>query len=211
MEYTQVRICTRGWLSFNLTGNSSTNEFLFNSSVPNNTIAPWWDNLDASASLSFVSYNTTGSTPNRVFTVEWHRAKTYVGASARVTFQVKLFESSNVIEFHYGTPNGGSHSSFEGASIGIEDATGGTNHFIEATTGSTTTGVTNLVSPGNWPAVNYRFTPPVATENFNNLKISKSGNQVSFNCNANVAGSLTVNTGATLKITFPRTIAVNGY
>ena len=159
-----------------------------------------------------MSYKTTGSTPNRILTVEWHRVLSYStsGVTSRVTFQVKLFETSNVIEFHYGSVNNGTHGA-EGASIGIEDATGGTNHFIEATTGSTTTGVTNLVSNLNWPTVNYRFTPPVATENFYNLKISKSSNQVSFNCNVNVVGTVTVNPGATVKISNPRTISVNGY
>lgn len=210
-DFTQVRICTKGWISFNLTSNSSVNENLFSLAEPNNTLAPWWDNLDANNSLSFVSYNTTGSTPNRVFTVEWHKVKTFVGATARITFQVKIFESSNIIEFHYGSLNGGSHLA-EGASIGIEDATGGTNHFIEATTGSTASGISNLISPGNWPTVNYRFTPPPVIENFNNLKISKTGgSHVIFNCDVNIAGNLTVDPGAMLNVTFPRTLNVNGY
>lgn len=209
--YTQARICTNGWLSFTLSGTSATNEILFNTSTPNLILAPWWDDLKDDAT-SFLSYNTTGSTPNRIFTAEWHRVLSYstTGVTSRVTFQVKLFESTNIIEFHYGNPNGGTHGA-EGASIGIEDPTGGSNHFIEATTGSTTAGVTNLVSNVNWPTVNYRFTPPVATENFNNLKISKTGgSEVSFNCNVIVADSLIVSPGGNLKINFPRTISVNG-
>jgi len=211
-NYTQARICTNGWLSFTLSGTSATNEILFNTSTPNLILAPWWDDLKDDA-ISFLSYNTTGSTPNRIFTAEWHRVLSYStsGVTSRVTFQVKLFESTNVIEFHYGNPNGGTHGA-EGASIGIEDPTGGSNHFIEATTGSTTAGVTNLVSNVNWPTVNYRFTPPVATENFNNLKINKTGgSEVSFNCNVIVGDSLIVSPGGTIKINNPRTITVNGY
>ena len=61
----------------------------------------------------------------------------------------------------------GTHHTSESASIGLEDATGGTNHFIEGTTGSMTTGISTLVSPANWPTTNYRFTP--ATQDANVL------------------------------------------
>jgi hypothetical protein len=122
---------------------------------------------------------------------------------------MQLFESTNIIEFHYGDVNSGSHSGSETASIGIEDATGGPNHFIEATTGSTTTGVSNLISLTNWPAVNYRFSPPSVVENFYNLKINKTGTQVSFNCNVNITGTLTINPEAILKINFPRSMSLN--
>jgi PKD repeat protein len=211
-NYDSVRICTNGWISLNKSGASSTlNQDLFTTVAPNVTLAPWWDYLKDDG-LSYVSYNTSGSSPNRIFTVEWHRVLTYyTGTSARITFQVKLVESTNIIEFQYGNYNSSTPNASEGASIGIEDATGGSGHFIEATTGSTTTGISTLKANLNWPAVNYRFSPPIVTENFNNLRISKSNNQVSFNCNVNVAGTFTVNPGATVKITFPRTISVNGY
>jgi hypothetical protein len=210
--YTQARMCTNGWISFNLSGTSATNEILFSTSPPNLLLTPWFDDLKDDPT-SIISYSATGSAPNRIFTAEWYRILTYSsGTSARITFQIKLFESSNIIEFHYGNYNASSPNAAESASIGIEDATGGTNHFIEATTGSTTTGVTNLKANLNWPTVNYRFSPPISTENFNNLKINKTGGaQVSFNCNVNVAGTLTVDPAATLKINFPRTITVNGY
>jgi PKD repeat protein len=210
INYTSVHICTNGWIAFNATGNASQNPNLFTATVPNITLAPWWDDLKDDAT-SFVSYKTDGSAPSRIFTVEWHRILTYSStATSRITFQVKLFESTNVIEFHYGNYNGGTTSSGETASIGIEDATGGTNHYIEATTGSNSTPVTNLKASLNWPTVNYRFTPPTAIETFNNLEINKTGTQVSFNCDVNVADTITVSPGATLKISPPRTIRVNG-
>jgi hypothetical protein len=212
-NYDSARICTNGWISLNKSGTTEPlNQNLFTATAPNTSLAPWWDDLKDD-NISFVSYKTLGSTPNRVFTVEWHRILTYyTGTSARITFQVKLFETTNIIEFQYGNYNASTPNASESASIGIEDATGGSNHFIEATTGSTTTGVSNLKANLNWPTVNYRFTPPVTTESFNNLKISKTGgSQVSFNCNVNVAGTLTVNPGASVTITSPRTISVNGY
>ena len=208
-EYTQAHICTNGWISLNATGSSNSNAQLFTTTAPNITFAPWWDDLKADPGYGFVSYKTEGESPSRVFIVEWHRVLTYPTASSRITFQMQLFESTNIIEFHYGDVNSGSHSGSETASIGIEDATGGPNHFIEATTGSTTTGVSNLKSLTNWPAVNYRFSPPPVVENFYNLKINKTGTQVSFNCNVNITGTLTINPEAILKINFPRSMSLN--
>jgi hypothetical protein len=177
VSYTSIRLSSNGWLSLNQSGadaSSDHNEYLFTTDPPGTTLAPWWDELFADGS-TIVSCLTTGSAPNRVFTVEWRHILSFSsGASARLNFQVVLYETSNLIEFHYGDPETGTHNSAESASIGIEDETGGTGHFIEATTGSMTTGVTTLNSGPNWPAVNFRYTPPPATETFYNLKESKT-------------------------------------
>jgi PKD repeat protein len=207
-DYTQAHLCTNGWISLNATGSSASNTRLFTADLPNVVMAPWWDDLEDDGT-SRISYKTEGSEPARVFSAEWYRLLSYTtGASARLTFQVKLYESTNIIEFHYGNVNTGSHSGSETASIGIEDATGGPGHFIEATTGSTTTGVSNLKSLTDWPTVNYRFSPPPVTENFYNLNINKNSTQVSFNCSVNVAGALTIQPGANLKIQFPRSLTL---
>ncbi len=131
-------------------------------------------------------------------------------ATARINFQVKLFETTNVIEFHYGSLETGNHHASESASIGIEDATGGIGHFIEATTGSTTTGVTNLVSTTNWPTVNYRFSPPSPDETFQNIIVSKSGTYIDFNTNTMVNSTFQVMPGASFKVKNGKTLTVQG-
>ena len=139
-------------MSLNQSGTTqSANTNLFITSNPNTTLAPWFDDLTVDASGS-LTYKTEGPAPNRIFTVEWKNIPTFRNqASARINFQVKLYETSNIVEFHYGNFVSGDHSGNESASIGIEDATGGSGHFIEATTGSTTISVVNLVSTTNWP------------------------------------------------------------
>jgi hypothetical protein len=158
-----------------------------------------------------VAHKTEGTAPNRVFTAEWYRLLTYNtnGVTARISFQARLYETSNIIEFHYGTAESGTHGD-EGASIGIEDAIGGSGHFIEATTGSTTNGITNLVSSSNWPTVNYRFSPPVANEAFYNVVINKTGSYAEFNANTQVNGSFTVMPGASYNVKNGRTVTVLG-
>jgi hypothetical protein len=205
-------MCTNGWISLNGSGsNAWGNAYLFNSTAPNVTIAPWFDDLRDDATSS-VNYLTEGTSPNRVFTVEWYRVRTYSSSSnpyARISFQVKLYETSNIIEFHYGIAETGNHHVSESASIGIEDAISGPYHFVEATTGSMTTAVTNLQSLSNWPTVNYRFTPTLM-ENFYNLTINKTGTSVSVVNDVIVQGNLVVNPGSNLDVPSSRNINVLG-
>lgn len=168
IDYTQVRINTNGWISLNLSGDdvsSARNNYLFFNTLPQTVLAPWWDDLEADGSAN-VLYQASGTSPNRVFTVEWNNILSYssTASSARLNFQVKLYETSNVIEFCYGAVTGGSHSSDEGASIGIKDAIGGIGHFLEATSGSAFNLTSCLVSTTDWPTVNYTFNPPIEPE-----------------------------------------------
>ncbi len=82
-------------------------------------IMPFWDDLRGIGSIAY--YRTSGVTPNRVFTFQWgslaSRWLSYIGTGT-ATFQVRLFETSGVIEFCYGP------SSYSGktATIGICNA-----------------------------------------------------------------------------------------
>ncbi|MER2565381.1 MAG: EGF domain-containing protein [Myxococcaceae bacterium] len=127
-----------------------------NSSLPNNFIAAYWDDMNGSAAtMASLRTLTTGTAPNRRFTVQWANVAPYtfgIGPE-RLTFQVQLVETSNVIEFHYcsAATNGGTSGFETGATgfIGLEDATGsGRSIGVSANTaGSVST------SQG------YRFTP----------------------------------------------------
>lgn len=92
----------------------------------------------------------------------------------------------------------------------MEDATGGSGHFKEATTGSTTTGVTNLVSPGTWPAVNYRYLRPETTLTFSNIIINNTGGNVNFSNNTNVTGNFLVMPGGSFTVSTGKTLNVQG-
>ena len=48
---------------------------------------------------SAVVYETSGTAPNRVMTIEWSNVPSYGSSYNLYNFQVKLYETTNVIEF----------------------------------------------------------------------------------------------------------------
>ncbi|MBS4029736.1 MAG: choice-of-anchor D domain-containing protein [Ignavibacteriales bacterium] len=159
--YDQVGICTNGWIElgsefFPISFSTSyDNDDLFNDFEPNRTIATWYDDL-AVNSPSAIFYSTLGSEPSRVFVVEWRNVDSYYEGGRKLNFQVRLYETSGIIEFWYGSISGLPNPE-ESASFGIEDTLGGIGHFIDGPTGSSTVGTTTLNTVSNWPSVFYRF------------------------------------------------------
>lgn len=48
-----------------------------------------------------ITYTTLGTSPNRIFVVQWKDAERK-GATGVLNFQIRLYETSNEIQFHYG-------------------------------------------------------------------------------------------------------------
>lgn len=130
-------------------------------------VAPWWGKLYADCSTSVV-YETSGTSPNRIFTVEWKNItnaseKFYPTSSPmRLNFQMKLYETSNKIEFHYGQSSGKiTQSSGLGTTdtptVGISSGTAGI--FMNGKSGSVKD--TNTYDYTGFPVSGtvYRFTP----------------------------------------------------
>lgn len=132
VDYTQAKMSTNGYLAMgsahewfysyeNMLSSTSPEYYPF--------IAPLWDDL----MCENMSYTTTGTAPNRVFIAQWANAYWDYGGNPGQNFQVKLYETSNKIEFVYGpmiTP------SYPSATIGINMAPGGTGNFYSITPGN---------------------------------------------------------------------------
>jgi len=105
-----------------------------NSTLPTNSagaaLYPFWDDLQANTAVNAstgVYWRQDGVAPNRVVTIEWYQIGHFSHiAGQEITFQVRLFEGSNVIEFHYLDVNfGGSHAGYDqglSATVGMEGA-----------------------------------------------------------------------------------------
>lgn len=115
-NYTQVKVSSNGFITFNTASTGSANSNSFGQSGTTFLVAPLWDDLGGAGGTA--SYLTTGSAPNRVFTIEWLNWKwSYNASTAGISFQVRLYEGSNEIEFLYRQESGALTSPT--ASIGL--------------------------------------------------------------------------------------------
>lgn len=148
--YSTIHVSSNGWIGMGNTGSTTTGMgfTLPNAAAPNNVIHGLTADLDLrGASGGTLEYYIEGSLPNRVFVISYTNVLFRTGGGT-VSFQVKLFETSNVVEIHT--------ESFTNTTLakaqGVENATGTVANTVTGrnnTTNWTSTGFTN----------GYRFTP----------------------------------------------------
>jgi hypothetical protein len=161
-RYTTVSASTNGWLTLgaNITDAAYVNS-LASGGAPRPILAPLWDDLDLQAATN-LSYKTTGSAPNRVFTVQYLNVEwDYEASGNTMSFQVNLNEGSGKIEFVYRRETKPAKN--PSGSIGIAATATGSGNFLSVvnngTSASSTTesNITTKPISGN----KYSFTPPI--------------------------------------------------
>ena len=169
--FTQATFNTNGWVGMGdqsaiSAANSRAAGNLFTTTAPNNTLAAWfgdgsgnWGTIAAPGVGSMV-HGTMGT---GVYAFEWRNATGSgfsTSATNTINFMVRIYgpASSNPgrIELLYGAA---STTPSVSRSIGIEDSTGGANHFLNALNNSPTLTTTASAWPGN--GAGYQFDPPV--------------------------------------------------
>ena len=133
IEYDSFRVSTNGFMLLGTGGKNSYNSNdLANESITP-VIAPLWDDLKTGKNNGKISYLVTGTLPDRILTIQFSSMSWDLQSSAEnANFQIKLYETSNIIEFVYGAM-GEVNNSSGGASIGLNDTTGGTVIFLSVT------------------------------------------------------------------------------
>jgi len=111
-DQTTVKVCSNGWLSFNTTSTTYTNQGIPNNAAPNSLVAPFWDDLDA---------RTTGTIKYRAeasrFIVQWTGVPLYNSSNLQ-TFQVILHADGRIL-YQYQTVTAATS-----CTVGLENATG---------------------------------------------------------------------------------------
>ncbi len=116
-RYTQFSVSTNGFLDFSsstLDGGPSGTDYSYdnayftaNGSGTWLALAPFYDDMTAQGGTdalgNSIKYLLSGSAPNRVLTVEWINMAVYGNTTPDLNFQVKLYETTGIIEFNYGT------------------------------------------------------------------------------------------------------------
>lgn len=160
-----VRVSTNGYITFFRQGGGAadgtdfTNDPIPSTVTPDGYAAPWWDDLIVATNqgnTDRVSYKTEGAVDQRVFTVEWFSMSRLNGSTTDFHFfQVKLYETTDVVELH--VSNDWSADSIDDATAGIENYTGAGGDCGP-----------NCVNTNNAPSPNdYRFTPSPRPDNDN--------------------------------------------
>jgi len=165
VAYTNFKASSNGVLSFGAGTNSlTTNNLDFANIASRPLVAPLWDDNDGRATGgSTASYIVTGTAPNRVLTYEWLNWQWKYGSSDPViSFQVKLYETTDVIEFVYQQESGA--ISYGTASIGLT----GLSSFLSLDNTGTSPSASNTSETDNLdtkPASGqtYTFTPPTCS------------------------------------------------
>jgi hypothetical protein len=167
--YTQFQASSNGfiYLGSGFTDPSYGNDLASATVKP--VIAPLWDDLATGNTNGKVHYALTGTAPNRKLTIEFKAMKWDLSGNENANFQIIIYETTNMIDFIYGTFGTVSNSS-GGASIGINDATGGAGHFVSVTPASTpttsSTTANNAIGSAAYltNGVVYRFTPTLIND-----------------------------------------------
>jgi len=121
--YNKIYISRHGFVSFNDENLSRGQSQIPSPTLPNDVIAPHWVPSD---DINFVKYQTSGSSPDRWFVVEWNQLLSTTGQSPDVdnsiyTFELILFEDGD-IQFQYKEMS--NLNSWTCQTSGIEDSDG---------------------------------------------------------------------------------------
>jgi MBG domain len=125
-SYSQFYVSANGLLMFtDPGGNYSTEAAIPDAALPNNFIAPFWDDLVIDGS-GRILYTTIGAAPNRKLIIQYKNMGFYPFPVFLGSFSVILYESSNVIKIQYRliVDNSSTKAHGESATIGIENSDG---------------------------------------------------------------------------------------
>jgi len=168
INYTQCVVTSNGYITFNLANANGYSPWSISSGIPNPSLpinaimAPWQDiNPNLTPANDIIRYQTFGTAPNRVFIVEYLDVGMFsCGTSFCYGSQIKLYESTNVIETHIANkPLCASWNS--GYAI----------HGLHNSTGTLAAVVPGRNFPNQWVATNdgKRFTPNGANYTISNI------------------------------------------
>ncbi|MBK6835698.1 MAG: fibronectin type III domain-containing protein [Bacteroidetes bacterium] len=171
IRYTQFSVSTNGYIDFSNStadGNGTgafgyVNSAFSSSTIP--AITAFYDDLTAQGGTgalgNSIKYLVTGAAPNRILTVEWINMAVYGNTSPSLNYQVKLYETTGIIEMNYGTMTQGTAGFSYTMGINATAAarkvlqTVNTNTFIAGTSDALAT----MPNAGS----RYLFTPPTPT------------------------------------------------
>jgi hypothetical protein len=185
--FDRIAINTNGWISFGKSSltpsvnNASTSAYTplastatITPSILRNRIAAVGRDLQAQPGAS-IRYKVLGASPNQIYVLQWENFKRFgtTGTGDTLNFQIRLYETTNVVEVVFGTMKFGTGTSTGTAAphvgLGGSVSTDYNNRTTTTDWNATTAGGANNVGCAVNTGVIYpvsgtvfRWTPPVA-------------------------------------------------
>ncbi|MCF8433592.1 MAG: fibronectin type III domain-containing protein, partial [Crocinitomicaceae bacterium] len=133
-NYTQFSAQSNGFIALGAAVASSYTPL--STGTSNNVIAAFGDDLQGNATTGELRYETIGTAPNRTLVVQWSSYRKFNATGDNYNFQIRLSETSNTIEVHYGTV--------------LNNATSNTGHV--GLRGASNADFNNRTTTTNWAA-----------------------------------------------------------
>ncbi len=131
--FTSVNLSSNGNAQFVTNSNSYSNECLPSPTINSYAIFPYWDDLYTVNPSYGIFTSISGTTPNRIFNIEW-RAQYFPGTGS-ANFELRLYEGQTGFDVIYGTVTNGNLS----ATAGVQrDNTCFTQYFCNGSGGPPT-------------------------------------------------------------------------
>ncbi|MEP2771800.1 MAG: PKD-like domain-containing protein [Fulvivirga sp.] len=143
--YSQVYLDNNGYLQFGGTQTDFSPNAIPNVANPNDIIAFSWADFDPERGGETIEYFTSGSSPQRVFVINFNDVQYYNGdvpTTATVSIQVQLHESTNIIEVHSTNIDSDGINNVQG----VENSTGSAGVAVTGRNETTWTAVNDFVA-----------------------------------------------------------------
>jgi len=128
-----------------------------------NLLLPFNFDLEAGTGTPEYRVAVTGTSPNQVCTIQWKNVSDKVKSGvpklfSNMSFQIKLYEGSNNIEFVYDAPTlGTTDANFKAAVVGIKGSGNGTGQVALGTKGSNNAASATTFLNTNYTANGFNF------------------------------------------------------
>ena len=206
--YNSIKIAINGFISFGSTDPGIDYWMIASSNSGFRVVSGFDANLASLNASTELSHKTIGTTPNRIFVSQWTNFGRPSTTALSANFQIKLYETTNVVEISYGNCSLSGASSLD-VQVGLRGLNNSSFNSRYSSSGSWTSSVqssTNTQSIEYNGGVNppstlsFTYTPPPVCTTPNvpsNLLLSSTTNSISGNFSASVpaaSGYLVVRT-----------------
>jgi len=203
VNYNSISASTNGFASFSTLTSAFFSNNLSSGTAARPLLAPLWEDLALTITTG-LQYLTTGGSGNRIFILQWSNVLYDFGAgAASISFQLRLYEMTNKIEFIYSQLSSAVQDFSGGASIGITSAATGSGSFLSLKSSNASPQVsadtaTNTIVAKPASGQVYSFAPPVciAPGNLKATGITSTGAVVSWIDGSATSFEYAVNTNA---------------